>query len=78
MQSAQEAEFERRSRLSNAQLGSVVESAIQRELEDERIAAQLTIDLLQSGQRPGSNSRGANCARRHPRPNDLPKWSATN
>ena len=48
MKAAQEAELSALEAARNAQL-SVVESAIQRELEDERIAAQLTIDLRKAG-----------------------------
>ena len=48
MRSAQEAELSALKAARNAQL-SVVESAIQRELEDERIGAQLTIDLRKAG-----------------------------
>ena len=48
MQSAQEAQLSALKAARAAQLG-VVESAIQRELEDERIAAQLTIDLRKAG-----------------------------
>ena len=48
MKAAQEAELNALKAARNAQL-SVVESAIQRELEDERIGAQLTIDLRKAG-----------------------------
>ena len=48
MKSAQAAELSALKAARNAQL-SVVESAIQRELEDERIAAQLRIDLRKAG-----------------------------
>ena len=48
MQAAQEAELSMLKAARNAQL-SVIESAIQRELEDERIAAQLKIDLYKAG-----------------------------
>ena len=48
MKAAQDAELSALNSARNAQLG-VVESAIQRELEDERIAAQLKIDLRKAG-----------------------------
>ena len=48
MQSAQAAQLSELKAARSAALG-VVESAIQRELEDERIAAQLTIDLRKAG-----------------------------
>ena len=48
MRAAQEAELGALKAARNAQL-SVVEAAIQRELEDERIAAQLKIDLRKAG-----------------------------